>query len=161
MGFEPTTFSLARRCSTTEPLPLTGATVRPRRHSPRCRASGSQYTLTSTAVHSCWRCQHSTIHTWKAVDGCHVGRRGRAGQLALFIIGTRPSYIDQRQPLWLPIQGSWPPLPQEQVELLDGREVLEAGERFVERLFQYLEAIVPDQCARRFHEANVVEYHLP
>ena len=108
MGFEPTTFSLARRCSTTEPLPLTGATVRPRRHSPRCRGSDSQYTLTSTAVHSCWRCQHSTIHTWKAVDSCHVGRRGRAGQSALFIIGTRPSYIDQRQPLWLPIQGSWP-----------------------------------------------------
>ena len=57
--------------------------------------------------------------------------------------------------------GKLAPLPQEQVELLDGREVLEAGERFVERLFQYLEAIVPDQCARRFHEANVVEYAAP
>ena len=27
MGFEPTTFSLARRCSTTEPLPLANADV--------------------------------------------------------------------------------------------------------------------------------------
>ena len=44
MGFEPTTFSLARRCSTTEPLPLANADVVPTDSAGSRRAEGQSRT---------------------------------------------------------------------------------------------------------------------
>ena len=44
MGFEPTTLSLARRCSTTEPLPLVKTRVEPTRTLFCWRAEGQSRT---------------------------------------------------------------------------------------------------------------------